>query len=80
MHVQGHLAGLTALGLLLLQSQSWSEYSKWTPLKAAAEGAVRRLKGMTGRLERMDADARFIAELAEQVRLPVLLMSLVVSL
>ena len=28
---------------------------------------MRRLKGMTGRLERMDADPRFIAELAEQV-------------
>ena len=55
---------------VLLQSQSWSEYSKWTPSKPAAEAATRRLKGMLGRLEPMDADTRFIAEFAEQVRLP----------
>lgn len=60
---------LTAIGVLL-QSQSWSEYSKWPPSKPAVEAATRRLKGMLARLEPMDADTRFIAEFAEQVRLP----------
>lgn len=49
------------------QSQTWSEFSRWTADKPATEVAVRKLRGMSGRMERMDADAAFTVELAQQV-------------
>ena len=52
---------------VMLQSQTWSDFSRWTANKPAAETAVRKLRSMSGRLERQDADGAFVVDLAQQV-------------